>query len=444
MRRLVRSLVVVVALTCSLAVAVPAGSAPARPAAGHTAADRISPGALGPGPTARYLEALHQLFLGRSASAAELGWWSVSVHEGVPTRVTAAWAASDEWAGARIDDLYQQVFGRPADGDGRAYWVDAIAGGLRLEDVAAHFYGSHEYWMAVGATNAGFVDALYRSLLGRDADDGGRSYWTRLLDSGLARTAVAAEFFASIESRQSRVRARYREVLAREPDASGLRYWSEQLLRLGDVILAAELAASAEFHLRATGVGPAWVRTVAVGPGTTYPLAASWRTGCPVHHRDLVAVEFPHWTPAGARTTGVLIVRRDVAGHVAYVVRTMFGTAFPLTSARPIDDFGGDDDRSMAADNSSAFNCRTVAGTTTWSQHAYGTAVDLNPVRNPYVKGSTVEPPAGTGWLDRTDIRPGMLVEGGPAVVAFDRLGWGWGGRWQSAKDYQHFSVNGR
>ena len=433
-----------IAVASSLLVAVLATGPSDTAAAPAAPADQTAPGTLGPGPTAAFVEAAHRLFLGRSATSSEISWWSVIVHRDQRAAVTGALAASDEWAGARIDDLYLQVFGRRADAGGRAHWVDAIASGLRLEDVAALLYGSDEFWQSVGRTRAAYVDALYLDLLGRTADDTGRAFWIDQLAAGTTRTSVAAEFFASVESRRSRVVGRYREVLGRDPDASGKRYWVEQLLVLGDVQLAAQLAASGEFHRRATGVPPPAVQRVAVGPGTTYPLAHSWRPGCPVHHSLLVAIRFPHWTHDGGRATGVLIVHRDVAGPVSEVVRTMYGTAFPLARARPVDDYGGDDDLSMAADNSSAFNCRTVAGTTTWSQHAYGTAIDLNPVRNPYVDGSTVEPPAGSAWLDRSDVRPGMLVEGSPVVGAFDRLGWGWGGRWRSAKDYQHFSTTGR
>lgn len=183
---------------------------------------------------------------------------------------------------------------------------------------------------------------------------------------------------------------------------------------------------------------------VGVGPGTAYPLGASWRAGCPVGPADLVAVEFDHWTDGGAIVRGVLIVHRDVSDDVATAMNVLFRDRFPLTSARPVSDFGGDDDASMAADNTSAFNCRPVAGTSTWSEHAYGRAIDINPRRNPYVRGSRVEPPAGRDWLDRADLRPGMLVEGRAAVEIFDRLGWGWGGRWSSAKDYQHVSATGR
>ena len=95
----------------------------------------------------------------------------------------------------------------------------------------------------------------------------------------------------------------------------------------------------------------------------------------------------------------------------------------------------------MAADNTSGFNCRFVGGTSRWSMHAYGGAIDVNPLENPYVRGSTVSPPAGRAYLDRSGYRPGMAVAGGVLVRAFAAAGWKWGA---SFGDYQHFSTTGR
>jgi hypothetical protein len=103
-----------------------------------------------------------------------------------------------------------------------------------------------------------------------------------------------------------------------------------------------------------------------------------------------------------------------------------------------VDDHGGSDDASMAADNSSAFNFRVVAGTGTLSQHALGLAIDLNPVKNPWRKPDRIVPPAGAAFADRRDIRPGMIVRPGPVVAAFDELGWEWGGDWRHAFDDHH------
>ena len=124
----------------------------------------------------------------------------------------------------------------------------------------------------------------------------------------------------------------------------------------------------------------------------------------------------------------------------------LYRARFPVRRIQPVDRYRGDDDASMAADNTSGFNCRAAvsSGPTHWSMHAYGEAIDVNPVENPYVLGGAVKPPAGRGYLDRSRARTGMAVAGSVLVRAFDSVGWGWGGRWTSSRDYQHFSSNGR
>ena len=125
------------------------------------------------------------------------------------------------------------------------------------------------------------------------------------------------------------------------------------------------------------------------------------------------------------------------------VFERLFERRFPIRRVRLVDRYDADDRASMRHDNTSAFNCRYVSGTTTWSQHAYGRAIDINPVENPYVVGSRVSPRRGRAYLDRSDVRPGMVVRRGVVWRAFRRIGWGWGGGWSTAKDYQHFSANG-
>ena len=110
---------------------------------------------------------------------------------------------------------------------------------------------------------------------------------------------------------------------------------------------------------------------------------------------------------------------------------------------RVVDDFGGDDERSMLADNTSAFNCRLVPGTSVWSQHAYGLAVDINPFENPEIQGGQADPPAAAAWADRSRSSPAMIKDGDAAWRAFRAIGWTWGGDWRSLKDYMHFSANG-
>jgi hypothetical protein len=112
---------------------------------------------------------------------------------------------------------------------------------------------------------------------------------------------------------------------------------------------------------------------------------------------------------------------------------------------QPVSRYGGSDDRSMAADNTSAFNCRyaVAPGPKRWSVHAYGEAIDVNTVENPYLEGGRVLPPAGKPFTDRHRARPGMAVPGGTLVRAFASVGWLWGGRWTASPDWQHFSRTG-
>ena len=136
-------------------------------------------------------------------------------------------------------------------------------------------------------------------------------------------------------------------------------------------------------------------------------------------------------------------MHEDAARPVLGVFRKLYTARFPIRRMVPVDAYGGSDFRSIEADNTSAFNCRFVDGTHRWSEHAYGRAIDVNPIENPYVSGGRTSHRASVQYLDRSRRRPGMAHEGGALVRAFAAIGWGWGGRWTSVKDYQHFSASG-
>jgi D-alanyl-D-alanine carboxypeptidase len=170
----------------------------------------------------------------------------------------------------------------------------------------------------------------------------------------------------------------------------------------------------------------------------------SWRPGCPVALRDLRLLTLSYRGFDGRVRSGRLVVHRDAARQLVEVFRDLYAARFPIRRMVPIYGYGGSDFRSIEADNTSAFNCRYVDGTTRWSNHAYGTAIDVNPIENPYVAGGRTAHAASRPYVSRTPRRRGMAFEGGTLVRAFDRIDWGWGGRWSSAKDYQHFSASGR
>jgi hypothetical protein len=172
-------------------------------------------------------------------------------------------------------------------------------------------------------------------------------------------------------------------------------------------------------------------------------IGSSWHAGCPVAIGDLRLLRLDYRRFDGTIRRGRLIVHARVARAVRRVFRRLFYADFPIRRMRLIDAYGGSDDRSMEANNTSAFNCRFVKGTSRWSMHAYGKAIDINPVQNPYVNGSHVSPDAGERYVDRSLEAKGMIHDGDAVVRAFAAEGWGWGGHWISPKDYQHFSSNG-
>jgi len=184
---------------------------------------------------------------------------------------------------------------------------------------------------------------------------------------------------------------------------------------------------------------------VAVTAVTAAQLGASWHEGCPVGPSQLRLLRVSFAGFDGGAHTGTIVVHRDVAGDVTTVFRRLYAAGFPIHRMQPVSKYGGDDRRSMAADNTSGFNCRyaMAPGPKRWSAHAFGRAIDVNTIENPYVQGGYVSPPAGGAYLDRSRYRRGMAVAGGVLVRAFASVGWLWGGRWAGTPDYQHFSSNG-
>ena len=207
-------------------------------------------------------------------------------------------------------------------------------------------------------------------------------------------------------------------------------------MRIAALVLIAALAGGAS---AARGAAPEFRATVS--PVRWADLRFTYRAGCPVGPPQLRTVEVSYWDFAGKPKVGKIVVAQRVANDVVGVFRQLWAKRFPIRRLQPITAYRGDDDASMAADNTSGFNCRFVGGTKRWSMHAYGEAIDVNPVENPFVRGSTVSPPAGRAFLDRSRSLEGMAVRDGALVRAFASVGWKWGA---SFGDYQHFSTTGR
>ena len=173
-----------------------------------------------------------------------------------------------------------------------------------------------------------------------------------------------------------------------------------------------------------------------------------WRAGCPVALANLRILTVSHWDFGGGTQTGALVVNSRAAAPLARVFGKLYRLHFPIRHMQLGDYYGPRGGRPRDGDVSESFECRKAvpspcgAGTGNWSNHAYGLAVDLNPIENPYTGCGRTRERASRPYLKRSRLRAGMVT---PAVVrAFRAIGWGWGGSWSgSTKDYMHFSWNG-
>jgi hypothetical protein len=170
---------------------------------------------------------------------------------------------------------------------------------------------------------------------------------------------------------------------------------------------------------------------------------STWKQGCPVAATDLSWVRLTFKGFDEQRHTGELLVNKAAAQDLVSVFRQLYAAKYPIEEMRITRADELDAPPTGDGNDTGAFNCRPTVGATSYSQHAYGLAIDVNPFQNPYTKGDLVLPELASSYLRRGWVRPGMIEPGGAVVRAFDSIGWTWGGTWHSLKDLQHFSQNG-
>ena len=141
----------------------------------------------------------------------------------------------------------------------------------------------------------------------------------------------------------------------------------------------------------------------------------------------------------GQEQVGELVCNKAIADDLVAIFRDLYEARYPIRSIRLIDDFGGDDEASMAADNTSCFNYRKKTGMRELSKHALGLAIDINPLENPYVRPSRVRPAGAAAYADRTKDFPHKIDKNDLCYRLFRARGFSWGGSWRSVQDYQHF-----
>jgi D-alanyl-D-alanine carboxypeptidase len=176
----------------------------------------------------------------------------------------------------------------------------------------------------------------------------------------------------------------------------------------------------------------------------------TWHPGCPVPIDDLRLLTLRYWGFDGQVHEGPMVVNERVANDVVSVFRTLFQARFPIKTMHLAVKYRPNyNDPNDKRDYTAGFNCRPVVTAlgpkATWSQHAYGWAIDINPIENPYVttdgyvRNNNAKP-----YRNRSLQRPGMIRPGDVVVQAFTNIGWGWGGFWSGDKDYMHFSATGK
>jgi hypothetical protein len=175
----------------------------------------------------------------------------------------------------------------------------------------------------------------------------------------------------------------------------------------------------------------------------------SWKKSCPVGLNNLRYIQVRHWNFQGKVGMGEIIVHKNVAQSIVKIFKALYKIQYPIRQMRLVSDFQGNDWQSIEADNTSAMNCRGTTGNSKkWSKHAYGRAIDINPIENPYISKTgrishkasleyrTRKHKASRGWADKA-----MILNHDPVKKIFKKYGWSWGGKWNTIKDYQHFYI---
>ncbi|MGV8147161.1 MAG: M15 family metallopeptidase [Alkaliphilus sp.] len=166
----------------------------------------------------------------------------------------------------------------------------------------------------------------------------------------------------------------------------------------------------------------------------------SWKEGSPVSLEELSYIRVLHWGFDNKEHEGELIVHKELALEVVAIFKVLYQEKFPVKKIRLVDEYDADDNLSMEDNNSSAFNFREITGKKgVLSKHSFGVAIDINPVQNPYIRGNMILPLTGSEYVNRENVRKGMVVKGDVCYRVFKEFGWTWGGDWQTLKDYQHF-----
>lgn len=220
------------------------------------------------------------------------------------------------------------------------------------------------------------------------------------------------------------------------PDGLGVMRRTPKLLRDRRLPTVDLLPPPADGRFHAT-IGP-------VTPAIRRRMGATWSPRCPVPLDGLRYLTMGFRGFDGEAHTGEMVIAATEAEDVVSVFRALFAADFPIEEMRLPTTADVEAHPTGDGNNTAGLVCRATTGGTSWSAHAYGLAIDLDPFQNPYEKGDVVLPELASAYLDRSWVRPGMVLADSLVVREFARIGWSWGGAWSTLKDYQHFSATGR
>jgi hypothetical protein len=181
----------------------------------------------------------------------------------------------------------------------------------------------------------------------------------------------------------------------------------------------------------------------AIDDATRARIGESWHDGCPVGLGELRHLTLSFVGFDGRAHTGELIVAASVADDVVTVFHTLFDGRFPIEQMAIVTTADLESVPTGDGNVTAGFVCRNTRGSTHWSSHARGLAIDVDPFQNPYTHDARVIPELASAYLDRADVRPGMIAPGDVVTTAFASVGWTWGGSWEDPVDRMHFSADG-
>lgn len=169
----------------------------------------------------------------------------------------------------------------------------------------------------------------------------------------------------------------------------------------------------------------------------------SYRPNPYIRRSDLRYVRALHYDPSGQIRLGELVCHRRIAADLVSIFHELYRHRYVIGRMVLVDNYGADDEKSMADNNTSCFNYRVVPGSKRLSLHAQGRAIDVNPLFNPYVRyvggKRVVSPAAGAQYANRRADIPCKIDHADLCYRLFRQHGFTWGGDWRTTKDYQHF-----